>query len=172
MISIICCIFVSEKETNIKTYNIMSIFGNSFVRQMGREVAHSTYKEMTSYYSELASIDEESYTTRLLPYNYGWIVISIIIAIFVPHIMVIPFIIGLTRIFSPKVIGHYRGTNNTFKYDGRCRGGKRYCGSDETWIKIKKSRKDCTDQQKKEAMISGIIEITISVITVIVIAII
>ena len=51
----------------------MSIFGNSFVRQMGREVAHSTYKEMTSYYSELASIDEESYTTRLLPYNYGWI---------------------------------------------------------------------------------------------------
>ena len=150
----------------------MSIFGNSFVRQMGREVAHSTYKEMTSYYSELASIDEESYTTRLLFNNYVYIVISIIIAIFVPLIMVIPFIVGLTRIFSPKVIGHYRGVNNTFKYDGRCRGGKRYCGSDETWVKIKKSRKDCTEQQKKEAMIAGIIEITISVITVIVIAII
>ena len=66
MVSKICCIFVIQKETNIKTHNIMSIFGNSFVRQMGREVAHSTYKEMTSYYSELASIDEESNTTRLL----------------------------------------------------------------------------------------------------------
>ena len=165
--SIICCIFVIEKETNIKTHNIMSIFGNSFVRQMGREVAHSTYKEMTSYYSELAKIDEESYTTRLLFNNYAWIVISIIIAIFVPLIMVIPFIVGLTRIFSPKVIGHYRGVSNTFKYDGRCRGGKRYCGSDEIWVKVKKSRKDCTDQQKKEAMIAGIIEVVISVITVI-----
>ena len=128
----------------------MSIFGNSFVRQMGREVAHSTYKEMTSYYSELASIDEESYTTRLLPYNYCWIVISIIIAIFVPHIMVIPFIIGLTRIFSPKVIGHYRGTNNTFKYDGRCRSGKRYCGSDETWIKVKNPEKIVQTNRRKK----------------------
>ena len=108
----------------------MSIFGNSFVRQMGREVAHSTYKEMTSYYSELASIDEESYTTRLLFNNYVYIVISIIIGIFVPLIMVIHFIVGLTRILYPKVIGHYRGMNNTFKYDGRCRGCKRYCCSD------------------------------------------
>ena len=146
-----------------------SIFRDSFVRQMGREFAHSTYKEMTSYNSELAKIDEESYTTRLLSNNYSWIVISIIIAIFVPHIMIIPFIVGLVRIFSPKVIGHYRGTNRIFKYDRRCRGGKRYCGTEENWIKVRKPRKDCTDQQKREAMIAGIIEVVISIITVIVV---
>ena len=140
-----------------------SQFKNAFVRQMGREFAHSTYKEMGSYESELNSVDETTFTAKLVSINYVWIFIASVASLFCPFAMVVPFIMGIVRLVSPMVRGHYRGLMDNYKYDARYRGGKKYLGKNEQWVKAKKSREDCTEGQIRDSKMAGVIEISISI---------
>ena len=139
-------------------------FKNAFVRQMGREFAHSTYQDMQSYGSDLAGIDEKTFTTKLVGINYEWIGVAAFVALFFPYIMIVPFIIGIVRLVSPNIIGHYRGIYNEYKTDRRYRGGRQYLGQSESWVKVKKPADECTEDQVKDARMAGAIEIAISVV--------
>ena len=139
-------------------------FKNAFVRQMGREFAHDTYKEMGSYESELKSVDENTFTSKLVGIDYAWIVVASIASLFFPFIMIVPFIMGIIRLAGPKVRGHYRGLVNNYKYDARCRGGKKYLGKSEQWVKAKRPKEDCTEDQVRDGKMAGVVEIAISVI--------
>lgn len=137
-------------------------FKNSFIRQMGREVAHDTYKTATSFGADLSSINEATFTTKLVSNTYWWIGIAGFIGLFFPFIMVIPFICGIVRMTGKNVIGHYRGTYSNYKYDNRCRGGRKYLGTSESWVKAKRPQEECTEDQLKDAKMGGVIEMAIS----------
>ena len=131
---------------------------------MGREFAHSTYKEANSYETQLSSVDENTFTAKLVGVDYGWIIVASIASLFCPFLMILPFILGIIRLVGPKIRGHYRGMESEYKYDARCRGGRRYLGKRETWVKAKKPVADCTDEQVKDGRFAGVIEIGISIV--------
>ena len=139
-------------------------FKNAFIRQMGREFAHDTYKQAGSFVSNLSSVDEKSFTSKLVGIDYTWIVLASIVSLFFPFLMVIPFIMGIIRLVGPNVRGHYRGEESNFKYDSRCRGGKKYLGKSETWVKAKKPVAECTEEEVKNGRFAGVIEIGISIV--------
>lgn len=141
-----------------------SQFKNAFVRQMGREFAHSTYQDMQSYGSSLVSVDEKTFTTKLVSTNYVWIGIASFVALFFPFIMIIPFIFGIVRLVNHNATGHVRGVYNQYKADGRYRGGRQYLGKTESWVKVKKAIGECTEDQVQDARMAGIIEIAISAV--------
>ena len=141
-----------------------SQFKNAFIRQMGREFAHSAYQAMQSYGSDLSSVDEKTFTTKLVSINYVWLGIAAFVALFFPYIMIVPFITGIIRLVSPNITGHYWGVYSEYKADRRYRGGKQYLGKTETWVKSKKSISECTEEQVKDARMAGLIEVAISII--------
>lgn len=140
-------------------------FANAFVRQMGRECAHATFKEATTNYNEeLRSVNEKTLTMKFIGLNYGWFIVSCILGLFFPFIMMIPFIVGAIRLFSNKVWAHYKGVYSVYKQDGRCRGGQRYCGEREGWIKAKLPKESCTESQILTAKAFGLAEMLVSLI--------
>ena len=140
----------------------MNTFTNSFIRQMGREVAHSTYKNLTDYDNSLTCVDETTFTTKFIFYNYVLFFSACFFGIFFPFIMIVPFICGLKRLFSNKIKGYCKGTYSIHKFDRRCNGGKRYCGSTESFVSVKKDKSECTLKQIRIYRIFGIIEVVLS----------
>ena len=140
-------------------------FKNAFIRQLGREFAHDAYKQAGSYESTLSSVDEKSFTAKLLlnP-DYGWIAFAAVVSLVCPFLMLIPLVMGIIRLVGPNIRGYYRGTESNYKYDSRCRGGKRYLGKSETWVKAKKPVAECTEEEIKDGRFAGVIEIAISVV--------
>ena len=139
-------------------------FKNAFIRQLGREFAHDAYKQAGSYESTLSGVDEKSFTSKLVGIDYGWIVAAAIASLVCPFLMIVPFVMGIIRLVGPSIRGHYRGTESNYKYDSRCRGGKRYLGKSETWVKAKKPVAECTEEEIKDGRFAGVIEIAISVV--------
>ena len=140
-------------------------FINSFIRQMGRETAHDVYNSAGNYDTRISGIDENSFTTKLLTPNFIWLGVAFIVSTLIaPFFMIIPFVVGIIRIVSDKIRGHYRATQSIYKSDRRYRSGGQYLGEDEVWLKVKKPIGQCTDEEVKDARMAGLIEIAISVL--------
>ncbi len=141
----------------------MNQFGNAFIRQMGREVAHSTYKNATSYDSTLRDLDG-NFVTRFVSNDYVYFLFACIGGFFLPYVMIIPFICGLIRVFGRKIKGHMRGTYAITKADARTITGRKYIGQDQAWVTVKKPKEECTKEEIQTARLFGIGEIVLSVV--------
>lgn len=138
-------------------------FINAFVRQLGRETAHSVYQGLTSLTSDVKQIKSQ-FTVK-----FGWfrLVIDSIIGFLIPFIVVIPLVRGFKRLFGKKVNGSVLVTKAMYKSDRRYRSGCVYLGDCDEWVDVEVSRKECDIDLIRKVEFYGTVEIIFSFLYVI-----
>lgn len=138
-------------------------FINAFVRQLGREAAHSVYQDLTSMTSDVKKV-ESNFTVK-----FGWfrLVIDAIVGFFIPFIILIPLVRGFIRLFGKKVKGSVLVTKATYKIDRRYRGGRVYLGDCVQWLDVEILRSECDKNEIEKAELYGTIEIIFSTLFII-----
>lgn len=145
----------------------IDLFATSFIRQMGREAARSTYKDLTNgngknMTATAAGIINNSFTPKFLFRDYLLIAVALYFSFLCPLFALIPFIYGYLRVKGKKVKGHEKKRVNYYTQDRRYRTGQRYCGSVQKWVSKDKARMECSESEISTARKFGIAEMAIS----------
>ena len=121
---------------------IKNHFANAFIRQLGRETAHSLYQDITQISSDIKSVNG-NFNVKL---KWFKLVIDAVIGIIPPIIMFIPLVRGIKRLKGEKINGYVNVTKSTYTTDRRYRGGRRYVGDVRVDEEIEIPRNKCKDE--------------------------
>lgn len=134
-------------------------FTNAFIRQLGRECAHTAYTEAMSYGSDVKSIDSAPMVQKL---EWFRLVLDFFIGLLIPFIVLAPIIRGIKRINGNVLNGQVLATIRNYKEDRRYRGGIKYLGDSQTLLDVQLPRENYSEEELEKAGRRGMIELLYS----------
>lgn len=141
-------------------------FSNAFVRQLGRETAHSVYNEVVNTQKSYKTIEGKDLKVGIPDkLNYTWFAI---LNLLIPFGGIITLIQGVFRLFSGKIRYYYSDIVCTYAQDRRYNSGTRSTGSFESRRYIKLDKADTDPEIVRAYEKHALLYIILSVISIVV----
>jgi len=144
---------------------MFSQFVGSWVRQMGRESAHTAYGDLTGK----NTITSKGHVDGYKPLPGVWDYVKLILAlVFLPIIGPIwAFIKGCIRAFGKKILFYEVADEHVYKMDRRYSDGKRYVGTQKAKQKVEGLKSDVPAEDVKRFNIHAYIYIILAIVALI-----
>lgn len=141
---------------------LLSQFTSSWVRQMGRESAHTAYGDVTGKNTITSKGSVDCY--KPLPGFWDYLKLALAL-IFLPVIGPIwAFVKGCIRAFGNKILFYEVADQHIYKMDRRYSDGKRYVGTQKAKQKVQGLKADVPEKDVKRFNIHAYIYIILSMI--------